>query len=160
MECSFATALKILQPAKIFLEGPKSPRWKSEKGCKRNFSRQLNNSFSSVDLFLGPVVSSFDFPAKIFGSELENHCEFYFQTTLVLENVTLDTYHAISPPVLKKCHESSKYFRSIPETSIEFNERKLSPERILWNHIVLFWQHYQKFPPKVWSFCWMIKNKQ
>ena len=52
--------------------------------------------------------SSFGFPAKMFCSEFEIHCEiFFFQTTLLLENVTLDMYQAILPTVLKNCHEIS-----------------------------------------------------
>ena len=55
--------------------------------------------------------SSFGFPAKLFCSEFEIHSEIFFsQTTLLLENVTLETYHAILPTALKNCHESSKYF--------------------------------------------------
>ena len=53
----------------------------------------------------------FWFPCQNFPLEVWNSLwNFFFQTTLLLGNVTLETYHAISPPVLKKCHESSKYF--------------------------------------------------
>ena len=63
-------------------------------------------------------------------------------------------------PCWKTVTKVRSIFRSSAEISIEFIDRKLSLERFLWNHRVLFWQYYQKFPPKVRSFCWMIENKQ
>ena len=146
----------------MFVEGPKSPRWRSEKGCKRIFSRQLINSFSSVDWFLGPVVSSFDFPTKIFGSELEIPCEiFIFPNNPSSRKCNPGHVPCnFTTPCWKSVTKVRSIFLSIPEISIEIIGRRLSLEKFLWNQRVLFWQHYQKFPPQVRYSCWMIKNKQ
>ena len=133
---------------------------KSTLKVRKSYKGIFSGQFVCLSRFPPTVVSSFDFPAKIFYSEFEIRCETFFRIALLLENVTWTRNMQFYHPCWKTVTKFWSIFRSSPEIIIEFNERRLSLERILWNHRELFWQQYQKFPPKVRSFCWIIKNKQ
>ena len=49
----------------------------------------------------------------------------------------------------KLSRKSEVFFCSSPEHILEVNKSRLSLESFLWNLGVLFWQYWQKFPPKI-----------
>ena len=83
---------------------------KSTLKVRKNLQRNLFRTIRLPQQIPSTRSKQFWFPCQKFLLGVWNSLWIFFRITLLLENVIMDTYNAILPPVLKNCHESSKYF--------------------------------------------------